>query len=206
MSYGRKGKCLYSIGRRVLNELLLTKAKQVPGITLHFEHKLSQASLENKSLVFQVGTTDPKEVTVKTDFIFGCDGAHSTVRRQMMRWGRLNYSQEYIEHGYKELTLPPMENGDYALELNVSHIWARQEFMILAHPNLNHTFTLTLFMPFKGGRVMIAFFVNYSTVTFPLHLPTLKRQQFFGAVASSLGKKFIFPATVGRAALCGANR
>ncbi len=59
---------------------------------------------------------------------------------------------------------------------------------------------------FKGGRVMIAFFVNYSTVAFPLHLPTLKRQQFFGAVANSLGKKFIFPATVGRAALCGANR
>ena len=56
----------------------------------------------------------------------------------------------------------------------------------------------------KGGRVMIAFFVNYSTVAFPLHLPTLKRQQFFGAVANSLGKKFIFPATVGRAALCGA--
>ena len=58
----------------------------------------------------------------------------------------------------------------------------------------------------KGGRVMIAFFVNYSTIAFPLHLPTLKRQQFFGAVANSLGKKFIFPATVGRAALCGANR
>ena len=51
---------------------------------------------------------------------------------------------------------------------------------------------------------MIAFFVNYSTVAFPLHLPTLKRQQFFGAVANSLG--FIFSATVGRAALCGANR
>ena len=46
---------------------------------------------------------------------------------------------------------------------------------------------------------MIAFFVNYSTIAFPLHLPTLKRQQFFGAVANSLGKKFIFPATVGRA-------
>ena len=59
---------------------------------------------------------------------------------------------------------------------------------------------------FKGGRVMIVFFVNYSTVAFPPHLPTLKRQQFFGAVANSLGKKFIFPATVGRAALCGANR
>ena len=45
----------------------------------------------------------------------------------------------------------------------------------------------------KGGRVMIAFFVNYSTVAFPLHLPTLKRQQFFGAVANSLGKNSYFP-------------
>ena len=40
---------------------------------------------------------------------------------------------------------------------------------------------------------MIAFFVNYSTVAFPLHLPTLKRQQFFGAVANSLGKNSYFP-------------
>ena len=40
---------------------------------------------------------------------------------------------------------------------------------------------------------MIAFFVNYSTVAFPLHLPTLKRQQFFGAVANSLGKYSYFP-------------
>ena len=45
----------------------------------------------------------------------------------------------------------------------------------------------------KGGRVKIAFFVNYSTVAFPLHLPTLKRQQFFGAVANSLGKNSYFP-------------
>ena len=45
----------------------------------------------------------------------------------------------------------------------------------------------------KGGQVMIAFFVNYSTVAFPLHLPTLKRQQFFGAVANSLGKNSYFP-------------
>ena len=61
-------------------------------------------------------------------------------------------------------------------------------------------------MCIKGGRVMITFFVNYSTVAFPLHLLTLKRQQFFGTVANSLGKKFIFPATIGRAALCGANQ
>ena len=52
---------------------------------------------------------------------------------------------------------------------------------------------LIIIINFKGGRVMIAFFVNYSTVAFPLHLPTLKRQQFFGAVANSLGKNLYFP-------------
>ena len=61
-------------------------------------------------------------------------------------------------------------------------------------------------VPIKGGRVMIAFFINYSTVAFPLHLPTLKRQQFFWRGCKFAEKKFIFPATVGHAALCGANR
>jgi len=146
--YGKKGQCIYSIDRQILNELLLTKAEAAPGVSVHFEHKLKRANLEEKTLVFQVGEKKVQEKTVKTDFIFGCDGAHSKVRRQMMRWGELNYSQQYIEHGYKELTMPPTASGDFAMPTNYLHIWPRQEFMMIALPNDDRTFTLTLFMPF----------------------------------------------------------
>ena len=162
--YGRKGQCIYSIDRRRLNELLLTKAEAMYGVSVHFEHKLTRANLEEKTLVFQVGQESLQEKVVKTDFIFGCDGVYSTVRRQMMRWGRLNYSQEYIEHGYKELTMP---NKDFAFPVNYLHIWPRQEFMMVALPNWDCSFTLTLFMPFKifesieTEKELIAFFTKH---------------------------------------------
>ena len=144
--YGTKGESIYSIDRRALNELLLTKAEEAPGVTLYFEHKLVRANLESKKLTFDVNGT---ESVFQTDFIFGCDGAHSTVRRQMMRWGRLNYQQEVIEHGYKELTLPATEDGEFAMEPNFLHIWPQHDFMMIGLPNPDKTFTLTLFMPFK---------------------------------------------------------
>ena len=147
--YGKKGQCIYSVDRRKLNELLLSVAESKPNLSLHFEHKLARANLDDKTLVFQVGEEEKREKAVKTDFIFGCDGAHSTVRRQMMRWGRLNYNQEYIEHGYKELTMPPATDGDFAIPPNYLHIWPRNEFMMIALPNQDHSFTVTLVMPFK---------------------------------------------------------
>ena len=145
----RKDQCVYSIDRQKLSELLLTKAEAKPGVSIHFEHKLTRANLEEKTLVFQVGNQNVQEKIVNTDFVFGCDGAHSTVRRQMMRWGRLNYSQEYIEHGYKELTLPPTASGGFALATNYLHFWPRNKFLVVALPNQDRTFTLALFMPFR---------------------------------------------------------
>ena len=65
--------------------------------------------------------------------------------------------------------------------------------ILFKHPPVPCVQISDFLLYFKGGRVMIAFFVNYSTVAFPLHLPTLKRQQFFGAVANSLGKNSYFP-------------
>ena len=147
-----------------MNCYVLTNAETKRGISVHFEHKLTRANLEEKTLVFQVGQENFQEKIVKTDFIFGCDGVYSTVRRQMMRWGRLNYSQEYIEHGYKELTMP---NKDFAFPVNYLHIWPRQEFMMVALPNWDCSFTLTLFMPFKifesieTEKELIAFFTKH---------------------------------------------
>ena len=138
--------CIYSVDRRALNELLLTKAEENPNVSIHFKSRLIQADLEEKRLTFSDGDGRRE---IETGFIFGCDGAHSTVRRQMMRWGRLNYQQEYIEHGYKELTMPPTTDGEFAMEPNFLHIWPHHQFMMIALPNHDKTFTLTLFMPFS---------------------------------------------------------
>ena len=162
--YGKVGQCIYSVDRRKLNELLLTQAEKSPVVTLHFNSKLLRASLQEKELVFHA---QDREETVKTDFIFGCDGAHSSVRRQMMRWGRLNYNQEYIEHGYKELRMPPTHDGRFAMPENYLHIWPRNEFMMIALPNIDRSFTMTLFMPFKvfesieTEEDLLAFFMKY---------------------------------------------
>lgn len=161
--YGTRGQAIYSTDRRRLNELLLTEAEKVA--TLHFEYRLNRADLDKKTLRFDVGK-EAQETLVSADFVLGCDGAFSTVRRQMMRWGRLDYRQEYINHGYKELCMPSSPSGDFAMPPNHLHIWARDEFMMIALPNQDKTFTLTLFMPFdifgsiETEEDLLSFFVT----------------------------------------------
>ena len=145
--YGTKGEAINSIDRRKLNEMLLTVAENQPNVTLHFEHKLTRIDFDQMELTFS-NPQSSEGVTVKHDFIFGCDGSYSTVRRQVMQVSRLNYQQEYIDHGYKELTMLATETGEYAMKPNYLHIWAKEEFMMIAFPNLDHSFTVTLYMPY----------------------------------------------------------
>ena len=148
--YGTRGECINSVDRTNLNELLLTAAESQPKVFLHFEHKLSRINFNNMTITFlDSSSPTPKEVVVKHDFVFGCDGAFSTVRRQIMRHEHVNLEEQYIDHGYKELTIPSTEDGEYAMPPNHLHIWAKGTFMMIALPNLDRSFTVTLFMPFS---------------------------------------------------------
>lgn len=170
--YGTKGQYICSVDRQNLNKLLLNSAESNPNINIHFQHQLVRANLSEKTLTFlktnqvTLNGEESAEIHVKRDFIFGCDGAFSSVRRQMMRWGRLDYTQEYIEHGYKELTMPAID-GKFAMSENSLHIWPRGEFMMIALPNQDRSFTLTLFMPFKvfdaidTEEDLLAFFMKH---------------------------------------------
>uniref|UniRef100_A0A8D1DD68 Kynurenine 3-monooxygenase n=1 Tax=Sus scrofa TaxID=9823 RepID=A0A8D1DD68_PIG len=106
----------------------------------------------------------PKDIAC--DLILGCDGAYSTVRTHLVKKPRFDYSQQYIPHGYMELTIPP-QNGDFAMEPNYLHIWPRDTFMMIALPNMNKSFTCTLFMPFEEfeklltSRDVLDFFQKY---------------------------------------------
>lgn len=95
-------------------------------------------------------------VHVESDLIIGADGVHSVMRKELMRRKRINFSQEYISHGYMELTIDgntignDLSTTEYAMSPNHLHIWPRHSFMMIALPNLDKSFTTTLFMPYEN--------------------------------------------------------
>ncbi|KAL4641262.1 kynurenine 3-monooxygenase [Arapaima gigas] len=180
--YGKKGQYILSVDRANLNKELLTAAEMYPNATLNFGHKLLDWSLNSGTMTFQ-GPGDT-EVLVKADLIVGCDGAFSAVRKQFLRQSRFDYSQTYIPHGYIELTMPPL-NGQFALPPNFLHIWPRNTFMMIALPNMDKTFTCTLFMPFDEfekittEEQVLDFFQRYFPDAIPLMgADALKRDYF----------------------------
>ena len=109
---------------------------------------VDQLICKKKEIVFEYGEEEGKKETrvVKGDLIVGADGAFSEVRNAILRKRGTDYSQEYLSHSYKELTIPA-KDGEYALEKNVLHIWPRGDFMMIALPNPDKSFTVTLFLP-----------------------------------------------------------
>lgn len=145
--YGTKGQEIYSVSRSGLNELLMTKAEE-SGVKIHFQHRVLDVEIDTSAvLVEKEGIETIKE---GADLIFGADGAYSAVREAMRKTDRFTYSQYYIDCGYKELTIPATPAGEFALSPNALHIWPRGQFMLIALPNLDKSFTCTLFLPFSG--------------------------------------------------------
>uniref|UniRef100_A0A669C4J3 Kynurenine 3-monooxygenase n=1 Tax=Oreochromis niloticus TaxID=8128 RepID=A0A669C4J3_ORENI len=176
--YGRKGQS----GRIKLMLLCHASAETYPNTKMNFDHKLQDWNAETGLMTFV--RLDGSKEQVKADLIVGCDGAFSAVRKQFLRRSRFDYSQTYIPHGYMELTMPPI-NGEFAMKPNYLHIWPRNTFMMIALPNLDKTFTCTLFMPFEDfekittGDEVIEFFQKYFPDTIPLiGADTLQRDYF----------------------------
>ncbi|KAI9139733.1 kynurenine 3-monooxygenase-like protein [Paraphysoderma sedebokerense] len=150
--YGVSGECINSIDRRQLNELLMTAADSHDNVNIFFEHDLLKCDFDAGITVFLDKTSDT-EVTFQSDLIIGADGAYSTVRKELMKKVRMNFSQSYIPHGYVELTMLPSdvetEFGDkFKMDNGHLHIWPRKEFMMIALPNPDCSFTCTVFAPF----------------------------------------------------------
>ncbi|OXU21134.1 hypothetical protein TSAR_008039 [Trichomalopsis sarcophagae] len=142
------GNCIYSVNRTHLNKLLLSAAEKHPNVSLFFKHKLIDADLDKGTLKF-VRTESREIVNTEADLIIGADGAYSLIRRTMSKRPRFDFNQKYIDHGYVELSYPRGKDEKYIMSGNHLHIWPRGEFMMIALPNDDLTFTGNIFAPFK---------------------------------------------------------
>jgi kynurenine 3-monooxygenase len=148
--YGRTpDEVIHSVSRRGLNVQLLDALAREPGVAVHFLHRCTGYNLRTRTLTIRDETTGG-EFDVEAPVVIGTDGAASAVRLSLMLATRMNYSQEFLEHGYKELTIPPATDGAFQMDPNALHIWPRGGFMMIALPNLDRSFTCTLFLPFHG--------------------------------------------------------
>lgn len=146
--YGKDGEAIWSISRGILNRRMIDMA-EASGVNFRFEEKVWDVNLPETKLY--TGETEKGEWAEHGfDMIFGCDGAFSRVRHKMQRRSRFDYSQDFIDVGYKELSILPNADGTHKLDKNSFHIWPRGNFMFIAMPNLDGSFTCTLFMPFEG--------------------------------------------------------
>jgi kynurenine 3-monooxygenase len=148
LPYGKQGQFINSVSRSALNIVLINRA-EAEGVKFYFQHRITRVDLEKTTLAFQRGYS-PKENMQAFDLIIGADGAFSVVRGAIQITDRFDYSQTYIEHGYKELQIPPGVSHRFRMEENALHIWPRESFMMIALPNPDGSFTCTLFFPFDG--------------------------------------------------------
>jgi len=146
--YGKDGQYINSVSRAGLNMQLLSLADENEHVQLYFEHRCIDANLNNGSVTFE--KPDGTKITDSADYIFATDGAYSAIRLEMQMTQRFDYSQDYENYGYKELEITPSANGEFAMEKNALHIWPRGNFMMIALPNTDASYTCTLFMPYEG--------------------------------------------------------
>jgi kynurenine 3-monooxygenase len=190
--YGEQGQFINSVSRRLLNELLMDEAESHERVNFHFGKKCAGFTRATGALRLKDEATGEFEF-VEPDVILGADGAYSQIRYRMQTTGGFEYSQSYLTHGYKELTIPPAASGGWRIDKNALHIWPREDFMMIALPNLDGSFTCTLFMPYEGevsfdalhdAADVRAFFERWFPDAIP-HLPRLE-EEFFENPTGSL--------------------
>ncbi len=190
--YGNEGQAIYSVPRGGLNKILLEKADEYDNVNVFFNHRVRDIDLKTNVMTLENQETGERREE-KYDRIFGTDGAFSAVRSKLSRRDRFNFSQTYLTHGYKELVIPPNADGSHRIEVEALHIWPRGEFMMIALPNQDGSFTCTLFFPFEGEKSFEALSTNekieqFFHEEFPdaiPHMPTLM-QDYHENPSSSL--------------------
>jgi kynurenine 3-monooxygenase len=184
---GRNHEYINSISRPGLNALLLDAAEQLPNVTLLFNQHCLGVDFSKTEAVFKDYKTG-KHKTITADVIFGADGAGSAVRNSMFinKDIRLSFCINWLSHSYKELTIQATPEGDYKMADNALHIWPRGENMLIALPNLDGSFTVTLFLAHQTGLV------NFKKLDTPQKVTQYFKETYPDALAlmPNLAKEF----------------
>jgi len=151
--YGHKpGEVINAVSRGLLNIRLLEEADKHESVNIHFQRKCTDYDIDSKVLTFLNEESGQTE-TVKADITIGTDGAFSAIRRAMFdNVQNFNYAQNFLAHGYKELVIPPDENGKHRIKNGMFHIWPRGDYMLIGIPNIDGSFTCTLFCRYEGDE------------------------------------------------------
>jgi kynurenine 3-monooxygenase len=175
---GRDHEYINSISREKLNALLLTEAEKLDNVTIHFSKRCQSVDFEKTTATFQDYETKA-EFVEDADCIIATDGAGSALRKSyyLERKFLFSFSQEYLTHGYKELSILPTATGDYKTYKNALHIWPRGDFMVIALPNLDGSFTVTLFLSYAEGEY------NFNNLTTPEIVTEFFQKEFPDALA-----------------------
>ena len=149
---GRENEYINSISRNDLNALLLTEAEKLNNVSIYFNNKCVSVDFENTNALFYNYESKTEHV-INADVIFATDGAGSAMRKSYYLGKKFlfSFSQDYLTHGYKELSILPDKTGAHKTFKNALHIWGREAFMLIALPNLDGSFTVTLFLSYDDG-------------------------------------------------------
>jgi kynurenine 3-monooxygenase len=153
--YGKnETEVIHSISRAELNIALMNAAEE-QGAGIHFQRRCTGYDLKSGAIQLRNEDTG-EETTQEAGIVIGCDGSASAIREEMLTLSRFNFSQQYLDYGYKELTIPAGASGQHLLETNALHIWPRGNLMLIALPNIDGTFACILFLPFEGAESFAA--------------------------------------------------
>lgn len=161
---GREGEVINSISRGDLNGILLTEAEKYSNVNIHFNTRCLSVDIENKIATFESYETK-QQFKVTADVIFGTDGAGSALRKSYdCQLPNFNASQNFLTHGYKELEIPGV-NGKHQISKDHLHIWPRGNYMLIALPNMDGSFTVTLFLSYSEGEFNFDNLVSKEKIT-----------------------------------------
>ncbi|CAH0037759.1 unnamed protein product [Clonostachys rhizophaga] len=194
--YDIQGRSIYAIDRSDLNKRLLDTLDSLPNVKLLFNHKLTGADFRSRKAWFEVrdqknpANGRPREIEIDFDLMIGADGAHSAVRYHLMKFTRMDYQQEYIDTLWCEFNLGPRQvatasqnpSDKFLISPNHLHIWPGKEFMFIAIPSEDGSFTCTLFMPSKEFAYL---------ESDPSSLPAFFDQHFPGVTSLIPGKELV---------------